>query len=106
MAEFTVNADVTTAEPRVEVTISPDRPMAIGRQRFRLIVVDDAGNRSNADEVIVIIADQEAPTAVLRAPRITAFGRSFELDGSASFDVGGGQVVQYVWTYLGPDRIG
>lgn len=105
MAEFTINADVTTSEPRVEVTISPDRPMALGRQRFRLIVVDDAGNRSNADEVIVIVADQEAPTAVLRAPRITAFGRPFDLDGSASFDVGGGRIVQYVWTYLGPDQI-
>ena len=106
MAEFVINADVTTKEPKVEVTITPDKPMALGRQRFRLIVVDDAGNKSAADEVIVIIADQEAPTAVLRAPKITPFGRSFDLDGSASFDVGGGKIAQYVWTYLGPDRLG
>lgn len=106
MAEFVINADVTTAEPTVEVTISPDRPLALGRQRFRLIVVDDAGNRSAPDEVIVIVADQGAPTAVLRGPRLAAFGSSFMLDGSASFDVGGGRIAQYVWTYLGPQNIG
>jgi hypothetical protein len=106
MAEFVINNDVVTNEPKVEVTVSPDRPLPIGRQRFRLIVVDDAGNKSAPDEVIVIVADQEAPTAVLRGPRITAFGRSFGLDGSASVDQGGGRIVQYVWTYLGPDQIG
>jgi len=106
MADFAVNVDVTTAEPTVEVTVSPDRPLAIGRQRFRLIVVDDAGNRSAADEVTVIVADQDAPTAVLRAPSLVGVGRSFELNGSASFDTGGGRVVQYVWTYLGPSILG
>ena len=80
--------------------------MALGRQRFRLIVVDDAGLESQPDEVVVIVADQDAPTAVLRGPRITGFGRSFDLDGSASQDAGGGRIVQYVWTYLGPDQIG
>jgi hypothetical protein len=106
MAEFVINADVVTEEPRVEVTVSPNRPLGLGRQRFRLIVVDDTGNRSQPDEVTVIVADQDAPTAVLRAPRITGFGRSFDLDGSASQDAGGGRIVQYVWTYLGPDQIG
>ena len=106
MAEFVINTDVVTTEPRVEVTVGPNNPIALGRQRFRLIVVDNAGNRSAADEVIVIVADQENPTAVLRAPRITPFGRSFDLDGSASQDTGGGRIVQYVWTYLGPEQIG
>lgn len=106
MAEFVVNADVATAEPTVEVTINADRPLPLGRQRFRLIVVDDAGNRSAPDEVVVIIADQDAPTAILRAPQIVGFGRSFNLDGSASFDVGGGRIAQFVWTYLGPANIG
>lgn len=105
MAEFVVNADVVTAEPTVEVTVTRERPMGIGRQRFRLIVVDDAGLRSAPDEITVIVADQDAPTAVLRGPRITAFGRSFNLDGSASQDIGG-RIVQYVWTYLGPEQIG
>jgi hypothetical protein len=106
MAEFVINTDVVTNEPRVEVTVTANRPIALGRHRFRLIVVDDAGNRSAADEVTVIVADQDAPTAVLRAPRIVAFNRSFDLDGSASFDVGGGRIAQYVWTYLGPEQIG
>ena len=52
-----------------------------------------------------IVADQDNPTAVLRGPGVTAFGRSFSLDGTASFDPNGGQIVQYVWTYLGPERI-
>ena len=53
----------------------------------------------------MIVADQDAPTAVLRAPDGSApFGRSFDPRRQRSFDVGGGKVVQYVWTYLGPDR--
>ncbi len=54
----------------------------------------------------VIVADQSAPTAVLNAPKVVTFGASFNLDGSKSFDVGGGKVVQYVWTYLGPSNLG
>lgn len=101
MAEFVINTDVVTREPTVEVTVTRERPLPLGRHTFRLIVVDDAGNRSIPDEVQVIIADQQNPTAVISAPRIAGFGASFPLDGSRSFDVGGGSVVQYVWTYLG-----
>ena len=106
MAEFVINTDVTTPESRVEVTVTAARPMPLGRQRFRLIVVDDSGNKSAPDEVIVIVADQDAPTAVLRGPRITPSGRNFNLDGSGSVDAGGGRITQYVWTYLGPEQIG
>lgn len=106
MADFVINADVVTTEPTVEVTVTRERPLPIGRQRFRLIVVDDAGNRSAPDEVTVIVADQDAPTAVLRAPALVGFSRSFELNGRASFDVGGGRLVEYVWTYLGPANLG
>jgi len=102
MAEFRINQDVETEAPLVEVTIAPTSPLPLGRHRFSLTVMDDSGNSSRADEVEVLVADQEAPTAVLRAPRIVALGRSFELDGRASFDVGGGRIVKFVWTYLGP----
>lgn len=102
MAEFTVGTDISTDTPTIEVTVNADRPLPLGRQTFRLVVVDDSGNLSAADDVVIIVADQNAPTAVLRAPRITPFGQSFTLDGSASFDVGGGRVVKYVWTYVGP----
>lgn len=102
MAEFVLGTDVVTEVPTVEVTVGPNTPLPLGRQIFRLVVTDDAGNVSRPDEVVIIVADQDAPTAVLRAPRIVGAGRSFELDGSASFDVGGGRVVRYAWTYVGP----
>ncbi|ANH68301.1 hypothetical protein [Mitsuaria sp. 7] len=102
MAEFIPGTDISTDVPTIEVTVNPDKPLPLGRQTFRLVVIDDAGNASKPDEVTIIVADQDAPTAVIRGPRIAAFAKSFELDGSASFDVGGGKVVKYVWTYLGP----
>jgi hypothetical protein len=102
MAEFSPGTDIPTEKPTIEVTVSANRPLPIGRQLFRLVVVDDAGNRSQADQVEVIVADQDAPTAVLKAPRVVGFGKSFDLDGSGSFDVGGGTVARYVWTYVGP----
>jgi hypothetical protein len=103
MAEFTIGTDVVTDAPTVEVTVSPDKPLPLGRQIFRLVVTDDSGNVSQPDEVVIIIADQSAPTAVMRAPKVVASGASFKLDGSASFDVGGGKVVKYAWTYVGPN---
>lgn len=102
MAEFIVNRDIETDTPTVEVTLSDERPLKLGRHRFRLIVVDDSGNKSVPDEVVVIVADTEAPTAVLSAPSTVSFGSSFPLDGRRSVDAGGGRIVKYVWTYLGP----
>lgn len=102
MAEFIINQDIETAEPTIEVTVSRAAPLAIGRHRFRLIVVDDSGNRSVGDEVDVIVADQSAPTAVLIAPSTVAHGASFNLDGRRSIDAGGGRITRYAWTYLGP----
>lgn len=103
MAEFTLGTEITTDVPTIEVTVTPNSPLPLGRQIFRLVVTDDAGNVSRPDEVVVIIADQDAPTAVLRAPRVVGSGRSFDLDGSASFDVGGGRIARYAWTYVGPN---
>jgi hypothetical protein len=102
MAEFIIGSTIKTETPTIEVTVNPTKPLPIGRQRFQLVVVDDAGNVSKADEVIVIVADQSAPTAVMRAPSVVGSGQSFTLDGSASFDVGGGRVVVWNWTYAGP----
>jgi len=104
MAEFIVNEDVKTDTPKVEVTITATNALRPGRHRFRLIVLDDAGNSSVPDELDVIVADQDAPTAVLGAPTTVATGRSFELNGERSFDSGGGQITTYLWTYLGPSR--
>jgi len=101
MAEFIIGKEVTTEKPTVEVTIAKTA-LAVGKHRFQLVVIDDAGNPSKADEVVVIVADREAPTAILSAPSIVGVGQSFTLDGSRSFDVGGGRVTQWVWTYVGP----
>ena len=102
MADFIVNQDIDTDVPTVEVTITANNPLPLGRHRFRLIVVDDSGNKSQPDELDVIVADLQAPTAVLTAPGTVPFGASFPLDGRRSVDAGGGQIVRYVWTYLGP----
>ena len=48
MAVFVINTDITTDTPTIEVTVSPDKPLPLGRHRFRLIVVDDSGNKSAA----------------------------------------------------------
>ncbi|MEF8721917.1 hypothetical protein E4Q23_17735 [Candidatus Accumulibacter phosphatis] len=101
MAEFIINQEVKTETPTVEVTLSADSALPLGRHTFRLVVVDDSGNSSIADDVIVIVADTENPTAVLNAPRSVDFATSFNLDGSRSFDAGGGRVVTYLWTYMG-----
>ena len=102
MASFVPGTDIKTETPTVEVTASPDKPLPLGRQLFRLVVVDDAGNVSQPTQVAVLVADQAAPNAVLRAPGIVPFGTSFALDGSGSFDTGGGKVVTWIWTYMGP----
>ena len=106
MADFVINTDITTDTPTIEVTINADKTLALGRHQFRLIVVDDSGNQSAPDVVTVLVIDQGAPTAVLNVPQAVAFGTSFNLDGTKSFDVGGGRVVQYIWTYLGPANLG
>lgn len=102
MAEFIINQPIKTEEPKIEVTVTENNTLRPGRHRFRLVVADDAGNLSQPDEVTVIVADQEAPTAVLDAPTTVGTGASFPLAGDRSFDAGGGRIVSYEWTYLGP----
>ena len=60
MAQFIINQPITTDVPVIEVTLSPDKPLPIGRQRFQLIVTDNSGNSSKPDVVEVIVADQDA----------------------------------------------
>ena len=106
MAEFIINQEVKTSTSTVEVTIGADNPLPLGRHTFRLVVVDDSGNQSVPDEVVVIVADQQNPTAILSAPRTAAFASSFELNGERSFDAGGGRISTYLWTYVGPGNNG
>ncbi|MBE9063957.1 hypothetical protein [cf. Phormidesmis sp. LEGE 11477] len=104
MAEFRVNQPIETSEPKIEVTVDPENPLPVGQARFRLIVVDDAGNESAADEVNVVIRDSERPTAVLDAPERVNFRDSFTLSGERSSDVGG-RIVSYRWELVNiPER--
>ncbi|HEX4947618.1 MAG TPA: hypothetical protein VFZ34_13190 [Blastocatellia bacterium] len=98
MADFKVGVDVATATPEVEVTVTPNTPLSIGRHVFTLRVVDDSGNESLPVEFTVIVADRERPTAVLTGPTVVAFGTSFTLSGKESFDQGGGRIVRYIFT--------
>jgi len=100
MATFTIGAAVETTDPSVEVTLSPDAPLAVGRHTFQLVVVDDSGNSSLPDSVDIIVRDTKAPTAVMTAPSQVELGESFNLDGRKSSDVAPGKVVKYVWTLV------
>ncbi len=100
MAEFTINNTITTNEPEIEVTISPNTSLPVGRHRFQLVVEDDSGNVSQADAVDIIVRDTQAPTAVLDADPQAEYGRSFNLSGRRSSDVAPGRVVSYHWTRI------
>lgn len=102
MPQFTVGVPIRAESPNIEVTIDAARPLGPGRHTFQLVVQDDAGNESLADRIVIIVADREAPTAVLSGPSVVNVGQSFELSGARSFDTGGGRVVAYTFTYLGP----
>lgn len=102
MAEFVINTPIQTPDPRIEVTVTANNPLRVGRHRFQLVVVDDSGNESAADSVEVRVFDDQRPTAVLRGPEQIGFGQSFPISGEESRDVGGGRVVRYIFTYLGP----
>lgn len=102
MAEFILNTPIDTKEPGIEVTISPRAPLKVGLHRFQLVVYDDSKNESKPSVVEVRVLDTQAPTAILRGPSAVGIGQSFKLDGSESTDLGGGTIVAYQWTYLGP----
>ncbi|HUM01923.1 MAG TPA: hypothetical protein VL084_06530 [Thermoanaerobaculia bacterium] len=100
MAEFKPNVPIETPDSTIEVTVTPAKPLPVGRNRFQLVVVDDSGNRSDPDVVEVVVRDAQKPTAVIDAPRLVDFGKSFQLSGARSADIAPGKVVQYVWTLL------
>ena len=99
MAQFIANQTIETLESEIEVTVNPQTPLPVGRNRFQLVVVDDSGNVSEPDVVEVIVKDASKPTAILQAPREVNFGQSFQLTGKQSFDIGG-KIVRDRWTLL------
>lgn len=99
MAIFKFGAPIETKEPGIAVDIDPTNPLPVGKRRFQLIVVDDSGNESLPVELIVIVADNERPTAVIDGPSRVSFKEPFKLIGDKSFDIGG-KVVLWRWTLL------
>ena len=108
MAEFKVNVPVAQADPVVKVESSPDLPIPLGVNRFRLIVVDDAGNESEPAFLNVIVRDDDKPTAVLQMvddagaviDPVVSFGKTFILSADKSADAPPGKIVEYRFTLL------
>ena len=100
MPSFVPGQPVVTSDPRVEVTVSANAPLAPGHHRFQLIVVDDSGNESDPAVVDVVVIDNKKPTAVIDAPATVPFGTSFSLSGTRSTDPPPGKIVQYRWLQL------
>jgi hypothetical protein len=97
-----VNTPIEAAAPDATLVVDIDaaHPLAVGAHTFQLVVVDTSGNRSAPVTARVIVADAEAPTAVITGPRTVPFGSGFTLSGAASVDVGGGSIARYIWTRL------
>lgn len=109
MPEFKANQPVLQREPLVRVDVSPNAPLSLGANRFRLVVVDDSGNESEPTFLDVVVRDTGRPTAVLDFvdangrridPPVVAAGASFTLSGARSSDTGGGRVVEYRFTLV------
>jgi hypothetical protein len=108
MPRFEPNVPVTQAEPVVLVEVSPNAPLPVGANRFRLVVVDDSGNESEPAFLDVVVRDEERPTAVLdvvdrngrRVEPVVPFGQAFILSGARSSDPPPGRVVEYRFTLV------
>jgi hypothetical protein len=101
-SQLQVNQPIEASAPdaALTITIDPASPVRVGSLTFQLEVVDDAGNRSQPVQARVVIMDNQAPTAVITAPRAVPFGTQFTLSGAESRDVGGA-IAKYIWTLVG-----
>ena len=101
-AELKVNEPIEAAAPDATLVIvfAPGAPLKVGSYTFQLEVMDDSGNRSKPVQARLFIADTQAPTAIISAPRTVPFGTDFTLSGLESSDVGGGTIERYIWTLV------
>ena len=100
--EFIIGKEIITETPTIDV----DNKLGTGGHIFELRVADNATpeNVSKPVRKVVVVADQEAPTAILKVDKVVPQGRPFKLDGTDSIDAGGGKVVKYMWTYVGREN--
>lgn len=101
-AQLQVNQAIEAAAPDASLTITVDagRPLPVGAYTFQLVVVDNSGNASQPTTARLFVVDNQAPTAIISAPRTVPFGQPIALSGAESRDVGGGQIVRYIWTLI------
>jgi hypothetical protein len=65
MARFVINQTVVTSTPQVLV----DAGVEPGPRRFRLVVVDERGNHSRPDDVVVTVIGTRSGEPGLPEPR-------------------------------------
>ena len=110
MPVFQPNQPIAQNEPDVLVEAQASE-LGVGAHRFRLVVVDSAGNESQPAFVEIIVQDQDRPTAVLdvrdaegrRIEPVVGFGDDFILSGRRSFDPAPGSVGEYRFTLVRED---
>lgn len=91
---FTVNKPVDTPTASVEAIVAGLAPGTTCT--FQLVVIDDLGQESAP--VTATVAIQAAPVAKITAPKTTAAGKTFTLDGTGSTPQG--QIKTYRWTLM------
>ena len=98
-SDLSVNQEISAAAPDslLSITVDTQNPLRAGAYEFQLVVTDDSGNNSNPATVRIIIADDQAPTAVIDAPVRVSFAKDFALSGKRSLDIGG-KLSKFVWT--------
>jgi hypothetical protein len=90
----------TAGQPDVLVEIDRERPLPVGRHRFQLVVVDDAGNESAPAFCDVTVIDNQRPTAIITPAALSvAVNQNFTLSGANSTDIGG-RIARFRWTLI------
>lgn len=99
--DLAVNQEISAAAPDslLSITVNEQNPLPTGVYEFQLVVTDDSGNNSNPTTVRIVIADDQAPTAVIDAPDRVGFAKDFALSGKRSVDVGG-RLTKFIWTLI------
>jgi hypothetical protein len=100
-SDLIVNQPITAAAPDslLSITSDSENTLRTGSYEFQLVVTDDSGNNSNPATVKIVIADDQAPTAVIDAPERVGFAKDFALSGKRSIDIGG-ELTKFEWTLI------
>jgi len=97
---------IVTSVPSLYIPFTPDNPIALGTQTFRLVVTDSSGNASEPVSATFSVIDNQKPLALPGINFVNSsvvgvdWGESFTLTGNRSFDVGGGTLAAYRWKSL------